>query len=101
VQAAGRIGPHQRAAARADLHDLDRRRLNRVAGAAGRPADVVQRVHPDGAVPDGRRLGRGPADIQGEDVPRAQPPAQLGGGDHACHRPGLQQRDRRGSGTIE
>ena len=95
VEAARLVDAGDRAAARADLDDLDDGDLDRVAGRRGGPLDVVQRLDRHASAADGRRLRRGAADIQREHVLDTETPAELGRGRHPGDGAGLQERDRR------
>ena len=95
VEATGIVHPRDRAAARPDLDDLDDRRLDRIAGARRGPLDVMQGLDRHAPATDRRRLGSRAADVQGQDIVDAEPPAELGRGGHPGDRAGLEQRDGR------
>ena len=80
LQAARRVEPGDRAAARADLGDVDRRDPQQLARAAHQPAagrqraaDLVLAAARDGAVLDQRRLGGRAAHVERDRVREAEP----------------------------
>ena len=92
VQAALRVEPGDRAAAGADLDDVDHRRLDRKALHVA--ADVVDRLDREAAVLDQRALRGGAAHVEGDDVLEAERLRVGAGADAAADRAGLDQRDR-------
>jgi hypothetical protein len=101
VQAAGLVHPGDRAAARPDLDDLDDRGLDRVAGTRRGSLDVMEGLDRHATAADRRGLGRRTADVEGEHVLDAEPPAELRRSGYAGDRPGLQQRDGRLGRALE
>ena len=102
VQATGAVGPGDRAAARADLDDLDDRDLQSGSRQhSGRPLDVIQGLDLRASVADRRGLRRRPTDVEGQYVTYAEPPAELRGRFDSGDGAGLQQRDRARRGAIE
>ena len=98
-QAVLRIEPGDRAAAGADLDDVDHRRLDRKSLHIA--AGVVDRVDREAAVLDQRALGGGAAHVEGDDVLE---PERLGigaGADAAADRPGFDQADRLPAGALD
>ena len=101
AQEAARVDPGDRAAARADLDEVDDRRPHRVAGER-HAADPGARVAADVVVLRHRRLAaldqpdlRGrPAHVEGEDVRPAERLAEVRRRDHARGRPGLDHEHR-------
>ena len=101
LQRAGRVNPHQRAAARAHLGEIDRRHLEVIARAGEQArADHDARAHRvflrarDFAVLDHRRLRGGAAHVEGDDLRQALRPRERLRADHAARRPRLDDVDR-------
>ena len=98
---AGLIEPGDRAAARADLHDIDHRHPDRKPRLAVARAVGVLGGHARCAALDGRALRGRAADIEIDQVvPVAEGAHQCGPAD-ACRRPRFQQRDRMRPGPVE
>ena len=98
-QAVLRIEPGDRAAAGADLDDVDHRRLDRKSLHIA--AGVVDRVDREAAVLDQRTLGGGAAHVEGDDVLE---PERLGvgaGADATADRTGFDQPDRLPTGALD
>ena len=96
-----RVDPGDAAAAGADLDQVDDGRADRVArqrhaadARAGVAADVVVLGHGRPAVLDQPDLGRRAAHVERDDVGTAERLAQVGRGDHAGGRPGLDHEHR-------
>src|SRR5579875_2734076 len=94
VQLAEVVDPRDRAAAAADLDQVDDRDHDRVAGGQTAALDPV--VRHDLHVPalDQRALGRRPADVEREHVRLANQATEFGGAPEAARRPRLDHRDR-------
>ena len=95
------VDPGDRAAAGADLDDVDDGHHHRVAGVVGAPANLVLGGRRDLAVEDQRALGSGAADVEVDDVGLAAAGADAGRPDQAGGGAGLDHRDRAGAGGGE
>ena len=90
VEAARLVDVGDRAAAGADRHEIDHRRQHRMAADVG-----VTRVHDfHGAARDRRDVGRGAADVDGDDVRNTGHLALGGAPDDAARRAGHQDANR-------
>ena len=84
------VDPGDRAAAGADLDDVDHRTPDREAGVV--PADEIGRAQPERAALDDRAFRRGAAHVEGDQVRNAERLAIGAGADAAAHRPRFDQR---------
>ena len=108
LQRAAGIDPDMRAAAGADLGEVDRRHLQRVAGAGQQPradhdagADRIFLGARDLAVLDHRGLGGGAAHVEGDDLLELLGAGQRLRADHAAGRPGFDDVHRPlGGGAV-
>ena len=92
VNAAGGVAPGDRAAAGADLDDVDHRQLHRLA--AGRMADHIAFLDGRNPLGDEARLGGGAAHVEADRALDAEQRREAPGPDHAGDRPRLHHRDR-------
>ncbi len=98
-QAVLRIEPGDRAAAGADLDDVDHRRLDRKPFHIA--AGVVDRVDREAAVLDQRALGGGAAHVEGDDVLQAQRLGIGAGADAAADRTGFHEAHWLPAGALD
>ena len=101
VQAARVVEPRDRAAARADLDDVDDRDVGRVARALRRPLELVLGGDLGLAALDQRALGGRAADVEVDDVALADLLADPRRAHDPRRRPGLDQVDRRAARALE
>jgi hypothetical protein len=92
MQAAALVAPGERAAARADLDDVDHRQLHRLAGEL--VADHVALLDRRQAVGDQRGLGGGAAHVEADGARDAEAAGKMAGADHAGDGARLHHRDR-------
>ena len=88
------VDPGDGAAAVADLHQIDHRHHDRIAGRGTAPPDPVVGLDAHARVLDQRALGGGAADIEREHVGLADQPAQLGRAPDARGGPRFHHGDR-------
>ena len=98
VEALELVEPGDRAAADADLEDVDHVAADREAGV--RPADVVDRLDRVAAALDHGAFRRGAAHVERDQVVDAERAAERGGADAAADRARLDQRDRLAAAAL-